>query len=95
MNTLAGSGVILEEVYRSGAQVGLVLGDGPKQQGGTIERVGSINAVPASMTHISDLLLHQYALTYTIPEGKPSDRVNITTTRKGVNLYAPSRLADK
>jgi ribosomal protein S16 len=96
MNTLASTGAMLNVMYRSTALIGVVLGDGPRQSGGTIEKVGSTNAVPAGMTHISDLLLHQYTLTYTLPDGvKPSDRVNISTSRKGITLYAPSRIPDK
>ena len=38
--------------------------------------------------------MHQFKLTYTLPAGvEPSDRVSISTTRKGVTLLAPSHLS--
>jgi len=38
----------------------------------------------------------QYLLTYTLPDGvKPADRLSVSTSRKGVTLTAPSRVATK
>jgi hypothetical protein len=35
-------------------------------------------------------------LTYTLPDGvKPSDRLSVSTIRKGVSLFVPSRIQDK
>ncbi len=96
MNDLLASGAMLNVVHHSNAKIGLTLGDGPKLSGGRIEQVGAISAVPAAITKIADTLMHQYALTYTLPDGvKPSDRVSVTTSRKGVTLFAPSRISDK
>jgi hypothetical protein len=96
MDDLASTGVMLNVVYFQSAKIGLVTGDGPKQTGGRIEMVGSASAVPAAITRISNVLLHQYAVTYTLPDGvKPSDRVAVTTTRKNVTLLAPTRIPDK
>jgi hypothetical protein len=96
MTDLPNTGVILNVVHRSGANLGLVTGDGSRQSGGHVEQVGAISAVPAAITKIADSILHQYALTYTLPDGvKPSDRVSITTTRKGISLFAPTRVADR
>jgi hypothetical protein len=96
MNDVLGSGAMLNVVHHQTARIGLVSGDGPKLSGGRIEQVGAISAVPAAITKITDTLLHQYVLTYTLPDGvKPSDRVAVTTTRKGVSLMAPSRNPDK
>jgi hypothetical protein len=96
MTDLLTSGAMLNVIHHSSAKVGLVGGDGPKLSGGRIEQVGAISAVPAAITKIADTLLHQYALTYTLPDGvKPSDRLSVTTNRKGVSLIAPSRIPDK
>jgi hypothetical protein len=96
LNDLPNTGVILNVVHRSGANLGLVTGDGSRQSGGHIEPVGAISAVPAAITKIADSIMHQYALTYSLPDGvKPSDRVSVSTTRKGISLFAPSRIADR
>ena len=48
------------------------------------------------LAKIADNLTHQYVLTYTIPDGvKLSDRLSLTTSRKDVKLFAPTRLPDK
>ena len=40
--------------------------------------------------------MHQYRLAYTIPDGvKPNERLSLTTSRKGVKIFAPTRLPDK
>ncbi len=96
MNELQATGVMLNVVHLTGARIGLVTGDGPKQSGGRIEQVGALSAVPAAITKITDTLMHQYVLTYTLPDGvKPSDRLSVSTSRKGVSLLAPSRIPDK
>jgi hypothetical protein len=96
MDELASSGVVLHVVHTTAAKIGLVTGDGPRQSGGRIERVGAASAVPAAITKITDALMHQYVLTYTLPDGvKPSDRLSVTTNRKGVTLMAPQRIPDK
>jgi hypothetical protein len=96
MKTLQTTGAMLNVMIVSGSQAGIVLGDGPRQSGGRIEQVGALSAVPPALTKITDSLLHQYELTYTLPEGvKPSDRLSVSTIRKGVSLVAPSRIPDK
>jgi len=48
------------------------------------------------LAKIADNLLQQYVLTYTLPDGvKPDERFSLTTSRKGITLLAPSRVADK
>ena len=93
---LAGSGVIMHVVHTSGAAVGLLTGDGPRQSGGRIEQVGAASGVPAALTKILDTVKHQYLLVYVLPDGvKPAERVSVSTTRKGVTLLAPQRIAVK
>jgi hypothetical protein len=46
------------------------------------------------MKQVASDLLNQYEITYTLRDGtKPSDRVSVSSKRKGVTVRAPSRLA--
>ena len=96
LNDLKASGASLNVVYITSIQLGKVLGDGPKQSGGIIEQAGSGPAITGAVTKISDNLMHQYVLTYNIPDGtKLNEKLQLTTTRKGITIIAPSRLPDK
>jgi len=96
LNALKSSGASLSVVHLAGLEVGAVLGDGPKRSGGTIQQIGG-GVVPGPvLAKIADTLLHQYVLTYTLPDGvKPNEKFALTTSRKDVTLLAPSRLPDK
>ena len=86
----------LNVLFVTGAEVGMVLGDGPGQSGGRIEQVGSTPAIAAALIKIAERLQRQYLLTYTLPDGvKPSERLSVSTSRKGITLTAPSRIATK
>lgn len=75
---------------------GQVLGDGPKQSGGRQLAVSALTAVPRAMQQIADDLSSQYVVTYVLPDGvKPSDRLAITTKKRGATLRAPSRIPNK
>jgi hypothetical protein len=90
------SGAGLNVVFVLGAELGMVMGDGPKQSGGRIEQAGTGPAIASAALRIADALQHQYLLTYTLPDGvKMSDRIAVATSRKGISLTAPSRIADK
>jgi hypothetical protein len=96
MGALKSSGASLSVVYLTGINLGKVLGDGPKQSGGTIEQVNGNVALGPAMARIADTLLHQYMLTYTIPDGvKLNEKLSLSTTRKDVKLLAPTRIPDK
>jgi len=96
LNDLKASGASLNVVYFTSVQLGKVLGDGPKQSGGIIEQASTGPAIIPALTKIADSLMHQYVLTYTIPDGtKLNEKLQLTTTRKGITLRAPSRLPDK
>jgi hypothetical protein len=96
LNALKNSGASLNVVYLSGLELGQVLGDGPKRSGGLIQPVGGSVVPGPVLAKVADTLLHQYALTYTLPDGvKPNEKLALTTTRKGVTLVAPSRVPDK
>jgi hypothetical protein len=90
------SGAALNVVYVTGADLGMVMGDGPKQSGGRIEQAGTAPAIASAALKIADALQHQYLLTYTLPDGvKMSDRLAVATSRKGIALTSPTRIADK
>jgi hypothetical protein len=96
LSTLRLSGAALNVICITGADLGQVMGDGPKQSGGRVEEVGSGLAIAPAAVRIADALLHQYLLTYTLPDGvKMSDRITVATSRKGITLTSPSRIADK
>jgi hypothetical protein len=94
LTTLRSSGAMLNVVFLTGADVGMVMGDGPKQSGGRIEQVGGGEAIGPAMVRIADSFEHQYQLTYTLPDGvRPSDRLSVSTSRKGITVTAPTRIA--
>jgi VWFA-related protein len=73
-----------------------VLGDGPKQAGGRRWPVTVATVIPRILQQIAGEIGSQYKITYTLPEGqKPSDRLQVTTKRRGVTLRSPSRIPDK
>lgn len=94
LTTMRSSGAMLNVVFLIGADVGMVMGDGPKQSGGRIEQVGGGEAILPALLRIADSLQNQYLLTYTLPDGvRPSDRLTVATSRKGITLTAPTRIA--
>ena len=96
LNVLRSSGAALNVVFVRGADLGMVMGDGPKQSGGRIEEAGPGPSIAAAAARIADGLISQYLLTYTLPDGvKMSDRLTVATSRKGIKLTSPSRIADK
>ncbi len=69
-----------------------VLGDGAKESGGRHDQVVSTTLVP-SLERVADELLNQYAITCALPPGvKATDKLSVSTTRKGLKLQAPARL---
>ena len=72
--------------------LGQVLGDGAKDSGGRHDQVVSTTLVPA-LERVADELLNQYAITCALPPGvKATDKLSVSTTRKGLKLQAPARL---
>lgn len=95
LNALKVSGASLSVLYITGVELGKVLGDGPRQSGGMMQRANGTAAVGRALERISANLMNQYVLTYIVPDGvKLNERLSLSTTRKGVTLIAPSRLAD-
>jgi VWFA-related protein len=85
------------EMLDGNMSLGAVLGDGPKQSGGT--RTLFVSAALGNtqgLSTIADLLARQYAITYTLAAGqKPSGKLNVTSTRKGVTLLAPTKIPQR
>jgi hypothetical protein len=70
----------------------LVLGDGPRDSGGYQQETALTSAVPA-LERLATEINNQYEITYSLTEGaKPSDRLQVTTTRKNVTLRAPLKI---
>jgi hypothetical protein len=96
LKALRDSGASLSVLYITGVELGKVLGDGPKQSGGMMQKANGTASVGPALAKLADNLMNQYALSYTIPDGvKLNERVSLSTSRKGVTLISPSRLSDK
>jgi hypothetical protein len=69
-----------------------VLGAGVGESGGRqIDIAG--NTVRPTMQQVASELLNQYEISYTLPTGtRPSDRVSVTSRRKGVTVRGPTRI---
>lgn len=71
-----------------------IIGDGAKDSGGRHEQSIATTLVP-TMQQIAAELVNQYEITYALPAGaKPSDRLSVTSKRKGLTVLAPSRIAN-
>jgi hypothetical protein len=93
---LKSSGASLSVLHVTGFELGKVLGDGPRQSGGLVQHASGSGPIGPLVAKIADNLLHQYVLTYNIPDGvKLNEKLSLSTSRKGVTLIAPSRLPDK
>lgn len=73
-----------------------VLGDGPKQSGGRRNEIVAAASVAGGLQQLADALKSQYLVQYALPEGtKPSERLSVSVTRRGVSLRAPTRIPDR
>lgn len=96
LNSLRAAGTMLNVVYLIGADLGMVMGDGPSQSGGRLEQAGNGNGIIPAAIRIAESLQTQYVVTYTIPDGTSlSDRIAVSTSRKGIKLTAPTRITAK
>jgi hypothetical protein len=83
-----------DEAVESAHNLALVLGDGSRESGGRHDQVISTTLVP-TLEQLADELLNQYALTCSLPAAvKPTDKLSVSSKRKGVTLRAPSRLTN-
>jgi VWFA-related protein len=82
------------ELADSANNLAQVLGDGSKESGGHHDEVVSTTLV-TSLERVADELLHQYEITYALPDGvKPSDKLSVSSKRKGVTVRAPNRVIE-
>lgn len=96
LTTLRASGASLNVVGGTGAELGRIMNDGAKDSGGRIEAGGTQSAMAAGAARIADALLGQYVLAYTLPDGvRMSDRLSVSTSRRGITLTAPTRIPDR
>lgn len=76
--------------------LGEVLGDGPKQSGGRRVEILGVQGIAVGLQQLAQSLKNQYLIEYILPDGvKPSDKLSVSVTRKGVSLRAPTRIPDK
>jgi hypothetical protein len=72
----------------------LVLNDGARESGGRHEQVASTTVVSV-LEKMADELNSQFEVVYALPAGTtPSDRVELTTSRKDVVVRAPTRVGN-
>jgi hypothetical protein len=96
LKSVRASGTMLNVVYLVGADLGMVMGDGPRQSGGRIEEAGNGNGIIPAAIRIAESLQTQYVVTYTIPDGTSlSEGIAVSTSRKGIKLTAPTRITAK
>jgi VWFA-related protein len=73
-----------------------VLDDGPKQSGGKRYSLTATPEVGPTVKKLIDQLTHQYALSYTLPDGvKMNERLQVSVKRSGATVMAPTKIADK
>lgn len=96
LSELKNSGAALNVLHIAGLPLGKVLGDGPKQSGGLILQAADGVLIGKALAKVADNLMHQYVLTYTLPDDvKPNEKLTLATSRKGVKLIAPVRIPDR
>jgi VWFA-related protein len=73
-----------------------VLGEGPKQSGGTRNEIVATAGLVSSLQQLALTLLHgQYAVSYSQRSGeKSSDKISVAVKIAGVSVLAPTRIPD-
>jgi hypothetical protein len=67
-----------------------VLNDGSRESGGHFDEAPPLE-ISRAVEALAGDLLNQYAVTYAAtPGAKANDKLSVSTTRKGVDLYAPN-----
>ncbi len=70
-----------------------VLGEGPKQSGGRRQELAVATGLSKALEAAADDLLNQYALVYAgATDSKPSRKLSVSVTRRGVTIRAPTRI---
>lgn len=74
--------------------LGVVINDVSRESGGHHDQVAP-TTIAKTVDALVNELITQYELVYTPPAGlRPTDKLEISTKKKGVKLYAPSRMPD-
>ena len=95
LRDLKASGASLHVVHVNGVDLGRVLSEGPTLSGGILANAANTESMRDALSRIVASLQTQYELTYVLPDGtKPNDRLQLQTTRRGLKLLAPQRIAD-
>jgi VWFA-related protein len=73
-----------------------VLGEGPKQSGGWVQEIVSSGGLTTGLQRLAAELKNQYAVAYARPvDEKGSTKINVSTTRRGLTLRAPTRVSGR
>ena len=83
------------DLLNEGHALHAVLGDGPRRSGGTRQEISAMAGVDPGLRKLAEQLKGQYVIEYSLGGGKPSNRIDVSTKRKGVTLRAPTHVPDK
>ena len=73
-----------------------VLGEGPKQTGGSREIIVAAPGITAGLQRIAAELKNQYAVAYSRPpKSRSTERLAVSVNRRGVALRAPSKVSGR
>jgi VWFA-related protein len=91
---VARAGYADSESARRGLELEIVLNDGSKESGGRYETISNATQLKVA-EQIADELLAQYQVSYRLPDAAaPGDRIEVTTRRSNLRVYAPTRIAN-
>ena len=95
LDELRRSGAALHLIHVIGAEVGMVLVEGPARSGGSARSAAGTAGFGSAATAVAQTLAHQYKLTYFLPSGvRPGPQLQVSTTRAKVKIMAPTRIPD-
>jgi VWFA-related protein len=70
-----------------------VLGDGPKQSGGTRDEIVASAGVVAGLQQLAEALRNQYAVSFSRPDRpKDTEKLSVAVKRAGLTVRAPMKL---
>jgi VWFA-related protein len=85
---LQGSGPALET--SEGRERSAVIGDLPRQSGGTTVTILNKQGLPDKMNHLASLLANQFEITYGRPESMiPPSKLELAVSKKNLTIVAP------
>jgi len=72
----------------------MVIAEGTKRTGGRRDQVLAISGIPEALLRVADDLNNQYVVTYGRPERLiPPEKLQVTVTRPGVTVRAPTKVS--